>query len=282
MGADWERLEVEATVSEYFNMLDKELRGLEYNKTKHRRCLARLLKNRSNGAIERKHQNISAVLIELGFPYISGYKPLRNYQQLLYEVVEHKLENNPSLIEIVRLQVSQPANIPSVDDILSSLVEPPFPQRKERTNMDAESRKPPIKSTRDFLVREARNRSLGDAGERFVIEFEKERLIREGSERLASKVEHVAATQGDSTGFDILSFDISGRERFIEVKTTSYGSLIPFYVTRNEVAVSRKSSPNYYLYRLFLFRRDPKFFVKKGSLDESFNIVPTQYMASVY
>ena len=275
-------MEVEATVADYFEMLDKELRGLEYNKAEHRRHLTKLLRNRSHGAIERKHQNISAVLIELGFPYIAGYKPLKNYQQLLYDVAESRLESNPSLIDTVRLQVLKPAKVPNVDDILSSLVDPPSHQPNERSKKEEEIKKPPIKSSRDFLAREARNHSLGEAGEKFVIEFERARLIQEGNERLASKVEHVAVTQGDSTGFDILSFDITGRERFIEVKTTSYGSLIPFYVTRNEVAVSRKTASNYYLYRLFLFRRDPKFFIKKGSLDESFDIIPTQYMAKVY
>jgi len=31
MGDDWSREEVEATVEDYFCMLDKELKGLKYN-----------------------------------------------------------------------------------------------------------------------------------------------------------------------------------------------------------------------------------------------------------
>ncbi len=88
----------------------------------------------------------------------------------------------------------------------------------------------------------------------------------------------MSATQGDSAGFDVLSFDITGRERLIEVKTTSYGALTPFYVSRNEVAVSHEAADGYYLYRAFDFRRQPKLFTKQGPLDQSFHLDPLQYV----
>lgn len=81
MPASWTGEEVAAIVADYFTMLAAELLGQEYSKAEHRRNLARLLNSRTNAAIELKHQNISAVLIELGLPYIEGYKPLHNYQQ---------------------------------------------------------------------------------------------------------------------------------------------------------------------------------------------------------
>jgi hypothetical protein len=77
---DWSRPEAEAIVADYFGMLADELRGTPYRKSEHRNRLIPLLRGRSAGSVERKHQNISAILIESGFPYISGYKPLRNYQ----------------------------------------------------------------------------------------------------------------------------------------------------------------------------------------------------------
>lgn len=83
MGDFWNVKEVEAIVADYFKMLDNELHGIHYNKTEHRHALSTLLNTRTDGSIERKHQNISAVLIDQGFPYIAGYKPLQNYQQLL-------------------------------------------------------------------------------------------------------------------------------------------------------------------------------------------------------
>ena len=54
-------------------MLASELRGDEFNKAAHNKALRARLDGRTRGAVERKHQNISAVLIELGFPYINGY-----------------------------------------------------------------------------------------------------------------------------------------------------------------------------------------------------------------
>jgi hypothetical protein len=282
MGEDWSREEVEATVTDYFGMLDKELRGLEYNKTEHRRQLSGRLSMRSDGAIERKHQNISAILIELGFPYISGYKPLRNYQQLLYDVVLSRLDNSKPLVDIVRVQVAQPATVPVLDNILAALVDPPAADLSGHHNVGTSVRELPSAQYRvNYLAQEAKNNLLGKAGEQFVVRFEKARLIHAGLERLALKVEHVSETQGDSAGFDVLSFEITGHERFIEVKTTAYGALTPFFVTRNEVAVSHKEATGYYLYRAFNFRRQPKLFAKQGPLDRSFNLEPLQYMASL-
>jgi hypothetical protein len=280
MGEDWSLEEVEATVTDYISMLDKELRGLDYNKTEHRRHLSAILNMRSDGAIERKHQNISAVLMKLRFPSIPGYKPLGNYQQLLYNVVSDRLNNNQTLLIFVRNQVNQPAKIPELDDILMALVKPPSVMVSESLNSKTNVGEPNVRYGFDYVTQEAKNSSLGVAGEHFVVLFEQARLIHEGHDNLASKVEHIAATQGDSAGFDVLSFETTGQERLIEVKTTAYGPLTPFFVTRNELDVSNRNAHGYYLYRTFDFRRNPKIFTKRGPLDRSFKLDPTQYLAS--
>src|SRR6266576_5554080 len=106
--ADWSRLEVEATVADYFDMLALELRGEPFNKAEHNRNLARVLNGRTRGSIERKRQNISAVLIELGYPYIDGYKPLSNYQDLLREVIEERLLSTSALDNEIASLVASP------------------------------------------------------------------------------------------------------------------------------------------------------------------------------
>lgn len=280
MAEDWSLEEVEATVADYFDMLDKELRGLEYNKTAHRRYLSSMLNNRSHGSVEFKHQNISAVLIRLGFPYISGYKPRGNYQKILFETVSNRLKNYSALIKYVEKQVDEPATVPVVNDILKSLVKPPVPVR-DSNEINVKEPREPFLTDIDYLAREAKNQSLGSAGEEFVIRFEQARLIHAGQERMASKIEHISKTRGDSAGYDILSFETTGQERLIEVKTTAYGPLSPFFVTRNEVDVSFRNAPGYYLYRTFNFRHDPKLFTKKGPLDRSFKLDPMQYVASL-
>lgn len=91
----------------------------------------------------------------------------------------------------------------------------------------------------------------------------------------------VSQTRGDSIGFDVLSFEESGRERLVEVKTTAYGRETPFFVTRNELETSAREAPQYFLYRVFDFRRQPRLFHKQGQLDRAFSLDPVQYVASV-
>ena len=120
---------------------------------------------------------------------------------------------------------------------------------------------------------------MGRAGEEFVLQFEHERLWRAGQKRLADRIEHVSRTQGDGLGFDILSFEENGRERLIEVKTTQFGPLTPFFATRNEVDVSESRDNEYQLYRLFKFSEQPRLFMLGGSLRRSCDLEPSHFSA---
>jgi hypothetical protein len=245
MSADWSREEVEVTVADYLAMLTSELAGVPLNKTAHRRELVKRLEDRSEQSVEFKHGNISAVLLELGFPYISGYKPRSNYQQLLYEVVADRLATNPQLLNVAAADADLPIVVPEVEDILSVLTAAPAPPRPV-TRLDQAVRARPSFST-NYLEREAHNRTLGLAGELFVLNFERARLIHLGNERLAERIEHTSRERGDGEGYDIRSFEESGADRLIEVKTTKYGRATPFFVSRNEVAVSQSRAQAYHL-----------------------------------
>ena len=272
---------MEAIVADYFEMLGEELRLEAYSKTTHRRRLAGALNKRSEGSIEFKHQNISAVLIELGYPYISGYKPRGNYQALLFEVVGDRVAAADWLRRLVAEDVSRPATVPTVDDILSRLETPPPPRVRSYGRVSDSVKPPRLRAPVDYLAREASNSSLGRSGEEFALNFERARLIHAGEERLAGRIVHVSATQGDGAGFDILSFEKSGRERYVEVKTTKYGKETPFYVTRNEVEVSGDRGENYHLYRLFDFRRNPRLCSLQGALEHTCTLRPSVYVAEV-
>src|SRR5262245_37726959 len=120
---DWSRQEVEAAVADYLDMLLMDVRNKEFNKAERNRRLQKLLNNRSRGSVEWKHQNISAILDEIGAPYVRGYKPRHNYQDLLREVVETRLAGATELQAAIDRDVSQPVRIlPKVEDILSILV----------------------------------------------------------------------------------------------------------------------------------------------------------------
>src|SRR5258706_10251102 len=89
-GTEWNVREVELVVADYFEMFQLERQGQKYNKTEHNRQLQQATR-RTQTSIERKHQNISAVLGQLGLPSISGYKPLANFQQSLLDAIERYL-----------------------------------------------------------------------------------------------------------------------------------------------------------------------------------------------
>jgi hypothetical protein len=113
------------------------------------------------------------------------------------------------------------------------------------------------------------------------LRFERERLLRAGESKLASRIRHVSQTEGDYLGYDILSFEVDGRERLIEVKTTRFGASTPFFASRNEVDVSEQRDQQYQLYRLFTFSSQPRLFALPGSLRKSCRLDPFTYSAMV-
>jgi len=281
MPAAWSEAEVLAIVEDYFSMLALELKGIPYNKAQHNRELSQRLNNRSKGSIEMKHMNISAIMHELGMPAISGYKPFSNYQRnLLPDAVLDRLAVNSDLTAIVSDDVNSIVQVPSVADILSRLESPPALDKSPKIK---EAHEPSGGNSvrTNYLELEASNKSLGDAGEQFAINFERARLIAVGKEPLADKIEHVAKTQGDWTGFDIRSFEADGTDRFIEVKTTNYGRYSPFFVSSNELRFSERHAKNYHLHRIFQFRNDPHLFSLPGSVEKNFVLSPTEYRASL-
>ena len=183
-----------------------EYGGSEYNKAERNRDLQKLLPARSRGAIEFKHQNISAVLIEMGYPYVKGYKPRSNFQGLLHEVVERRVYARPELAAMAAKLIDQPVVKPAnLDDILAILVDPPTPAKKKEALYERRSA-PRVLPQRNYLELESRNQSLGRAGEELVLEFEQKRLWRAGHKTLAERIQHVSI-KGDGHGFDILSFE---------------------------------------------------------------------------
>jgi len=279
MAEDWSREEVEAIVSDYFEMLAMELRGQEFNKAERNRNVQKFLNNRERGSVEFKHQNISAVLIELGYPYIKGYKPARNYQKRrLPDVILNRLAVTPDLHMLVETTVEQSVEkAPDISDVLSILVQPP--KLDDDKKMLKETDEPRIRRPlrRNYLEIESRNQSLGLAGEKLVLRFEHERLWRAGKRGLADRIEHVSNTQGDGLGYDVLSFEDDGRERLIEVKTTRFGESTPFFASKGEVEFSELREAQYQLYRLYNFTNKPKLFLLPGSLRNTCQLDPIQY-----
>ena len=274
---DWTREEVEAIAADYLLMLTLELSGQKYSKAEHRRHLQTKLQRRSEGSVEFKHCNISAVMIDLGFPSIRGYQPRGNYQRLLAEVVEARIGSKPSLDQAALSAVQQPAVAPIQTEFSNVKTGPPTRQHRAAEPAATYLRRA-VK--RDYLEREAHNQSLGLAGEQFVVQFEHWRLNQLGLSKLADRVDHVSQTKGDGLGYDVLSFEADGRERLIEVKTTSFARETPFFVTKGELALSHEAPDQFRLYRLFEFRQTPRLFELSGALAQHCDLDPITYRAS--
>jgi len=277
--SDWTRKEVELIVDDYIDMLVLELAGMPFNKAAHRRALRPKLNNRSEQSIEFKHCNISAALEDNGFRPILGYKRRANYQHLLEEVLLERLLSRSELIPLANTDAEHLIVKPEVIDILGILK--PRPKR-ERTS-DLVQERPRVFSPLpiNYFARENQNRSLGLSGELLILDYERERLNRAGKTKLANRIEHTSQVRGDHEGFDILSFEVDGPERFIEVKTTQCGASSPFFATRNEVEVSEREASRYHIYRLYNFRRKPCLFTLPGSIRHTCELSPSNYLARV-
>jgi hypothetical protein len=280
---DWSESEVRHIVADYFEMLEKELLGKPFNKTEHRRNLTPHLDDRSDGSIEFKHQNISAVLTSLGLPYIEGYKPRGNYQSLLAQEVETFLDQNPTFLEqIASSPTINPGKGPQTDqiDLEKTIEDPP-----EEILAPSLTRKPWLSRRGcriDFAERDARNRELSKLGEQFVVQLERRRLLLAKRDDLAKKVRWLSQEIGDGLGFDVLSFDDANEsEKLIEVKTTGLGKFFPFYVTINEVRCSEDMMEKFHLFRVFDFSKKPRVYILTGSLKERCQLEAIQFRATL-
>jgi hypothetical protein len=257
---DWSRVEVASIVADYFQMLQREISGTFYSKTEHRNKLKRLLENRSDGSIEFKHQNISAVLIKYGFPYIKGYKPRSNYQQLLEGEVLNYLSQNKSIEKKFDEFINPKIEIePRQVQYKNWSVSPPEPSVAKEPKADYFK---PVK--KNYLELEQKNRNVGASGEQLVFEYEKWRLVRAGLPKLADEVKWISRDLGDGAGFDILSKNTLGKDIFIEVKSTTLGKETPIFFSKRENDFSNLKNQMFNLYRVFGLKDNPKMFCLTG------------------
>ena len=125
----------------------------------------------------------------------------------------------------------------------------------------------------------------GMLGEEIVMEIEKHYLKAMNKEFLAEKVEHVSKEKGDGSGYDILSYFIDGRKKYIEVKSTIKSESNSFYLSKNELDFMKENKDNYYIYRVFNVNENGQEpFLKAYDVNDVLNsaeITPTQYIVKI-
>ena len=96
IGRPWSDDELDAIVADYFSMLRAELSRQPYVKSHHSAVLMEQI-GRTHRSVEFKHQNISAVLEEMDWPWIFGYKPKRNFQDSIFRAIDRYLSSNEDI-----------------------------------------------------------------------------------------------------------------------------------------------------------------------------------------
>jgi hypothetical protein len=111
-------------------------------------------------------------------PWIPGYKSKRNYQNAIFDAIDRYLTKHPAILEAV--SAAPPTVTPLSAEIF---VAPPV-----LTPSDGPIPEPLRRLVRKFdpVERDHRNRSLGKAGEEFVVDVERRKLTRANRPDLSS------------------------------------------------------------------------------------------------
>ncbi|WP_347174261.1 DUF3883 domain-containing protein [Polaribacter uvawellassae] len=128
-----------------------------------------------------------------------------------------------------------------------------------------------------------KNRIIGLQGEEYVVNIEKRKLIDLNLKKLADKVKRVSDTNV-ANGYDIISYQPNGEEKFIEVKTT-VTSKFEFDISANELKQAENLSENYYLYFIRNFdnqKSENKILIYSfEDLKNNFELKATSYKAKL-
>lgn len=135
----------------------------------------------------------------------------------------------------------------------------------------------------DFEGELSRKSELGKKGEEAVVKFEKDFLIAHGRADLAEDVHRTSEINGNAERFDVLSYEIDGTPKYIEVKTTKGSATNKFHISESEVNFSHQYGERYYLYRVY--NLNPKtmfaeFIIIPGPINRDI-LTPTNYTCRI-
>lgn len=128
----------------------------------------------------------------------------------------------------------------------------------------------------DFQAQSKDQKDLGDDGEELVKQYEIDYLKSKSLHDLAAKVEIMK----DGVGYDILSFNVDGNEKYLEVKTTTGNKFTPFFLSDNEFNFMKQNIGKYSIYRVFNYNADynfAEFYEIKGNVEIQLLMEATNY-----
>ena len=153
------------------------------------------------------------------------------------------------------------------------------------TKSKSNSNKIRTKEGINYSEQQAISQKIGDRGEELVLRNEIEKIKQWGlPDEILSKVRRVSL-ESDDYGFDILSFDKDGNERYLEVKTTkTNGKNFSFILTKNEFEQAKKYGNKYSFVIVFDILNNPHIWYMGNPFAEEpykVKIQPFQYRVDV-
>ena len=120
-----------------------------------------------------------------------------------------------------------------------------------------------VKTKKGYLTTSNRrpsvpSKKVGDAGERYVFEYEKNKLINCGHHELADRIVKQYEDLSFFPGYDIQSFDENGKIIYIEVKSSKSKKKDYFEISENEIKAAKELGDDYYIYQVTNALTDPQ------------------------
>jgi hypothetical protein len=203
-----------------------------------------------------------------GFSFLAT-SPLIPYQGVIVEVISHSPILHPGSVGV--------AVVLAIDRSAKSVFVPAQAPSEQTNNC-------PRPCGADREIRPCRaeppQSRAGRAGEEFVVELEGRQLAQLGRQNLSHKIRWVADEEGDGAGYDVLSFAPTGQEPLLEVKTTNGSARTPFFLSRNDLEVSKERQEDWRIYRMHLFAASPRIFTLAPPLDDVLHLQPELWRAS--
>lgn len=137
----------------------------------------------------------------------------------------------------------------------------------------------------DYSEQQRISQRIGERGEELVLQNEIDKLKALGfSNDVLSKVRRVSL-ESDDYGYDILTFDKDGRERYLEVKTTKVNRTdFSFIITKNELEHAKRFGKSYSVVIVFDVLKNPRIWYMGNPFIEEpskIKLTPTQYRVDV-
>lgn len=266
-----------ALFEHYLTMLQAATQGEVLHQAQHINELIHAFPDLDKHDVRDHYRQISSVLRYCGLPFLDIYPPDTAPNHDLRERLGrffHHYEEHLSAIWFDDDAIRNRTVPDELLDVQGAWAPPPLNLNfKVDGFLGGHARFPALGG---FQLRETRRDTLHRAGLRFVLAFERTRLKRLQQNELANNIRAFDADAARRHGYDIVSFEASGRERYIAVSTTQYSRQFPFLVAPRTLVASAKYTKQFFYYRVFSFCVDAKLYMLQGDLRESTDFLQKQ------